>query len=55
MYNAEDIFEWSLIEAVESIETSVEQDLEHCSNSQKLEYINLLKLKLDNLIPIGRD
>lgn len=55
MYNTEDIFDWSLKEAVEIIETSVEQDLEDCNNLQKQEYINLLKLKLDNLIPTRGD
>tara|TARA_R100000734_G_C3221088_1_gene32608 strand:- start:127 stop:294 length:168 start_codon:yes stop_codon:yes gene_type:complete len=55
MNNTEDILDWSLKEAVESIETSVEKDLEDCDNLQKKEYIDLLKSKLNNMIPIGGD
>tara|TARA_A100000172_G_C3006852_1_gene98287 strand:- start:20 stop:199 length:180 start_codon:yes stop_codon:yes gene_type:complete len=48
-----DIFDWSWKEAVETVETTVEEDLEHCDHEQKKEYIALLKSKLDKLIPFG--
>ena len=48
-----DINEWSGIEAVESIETSIEQDISNLSEYQKIEYIELLKEKLNKMTSLG--
>lgn len=51
--NTTNIYEWSWEEAVESIETSVEQDLEGLDKQKKIKYIELLKSKLNKIISLG--